>query len=209
MIGLGRLRTGVTHAQLDEHLKAEAAQWNEQHHRGSSFGKELYAVPLAEHLAGRLRLVVVVLMGAVFFVLLIACANVGSLQLVRAAGRMRELAVRAALGAGRARVARQLLVESAVLAVLGGAVGLWLGSVTLGLIARWGPTQQSLEGVHLDGRAIAFTALVATAAAIAFGTLPALRAFRVDLQSVTREVSRGVAGSAGASSCRSASHSCC
>jgi putative ABC transport system permease protein len=154
---------------------------------------------LAEHLAGRLRLVVVVLMGAVFFVLLIACANVGSLQLVRAAGRMRELAVRAALGAGRARVARQLLVESAVLAVLGGAVGLWLGSVTLGLIARWGPTQQSLEGVHLDGRAIAFTALVATAAAIAFGTLPALRAFRVDLQSVTREVSRGVAGSVGGS----------
>jgi putative ABC transport system permease protein len=200
MIALARLRPGVTHAQLASQLEVEAARWNEQYHRGSVVMKVLYAVPFAEYLAGRLRVVLLVLMGAVVFVLLIACANVGSLQLARTAARTREVALRAALGAGRGRISRQLLVESAVLAVLGGALGLWLGTFTLDLLARWDPASSRPSiPMRLDGTVLAFTALVSMVAAVAFGTLPALRATRVDLQRVLRDASRGASGSLGRS----------
>jgi putative ABC transport system permease protein len=192
MVALARLQPGVTHDQLADQLKAEAIRWNEQHHGG----KVLYGVSLADYLAGRLRLVLLVLMGAVVFVLLVTCANVGSLQLVRTAARAREVAVRAALGAGRGRLIRQLLVESAVLAVLGGAVGLWLGTVTLHVLTQWDAArQQALDRVRLDSMVLAFTALVSTLAAVMFGTIPALRVTRVELQGVLRDAARGAAGS--------------
>jgi putative ABC transport system permease protein len=192
MIGIGRLRAGLTHAQLAHQLAAEAARWNAQY-RGD---KVLRAVPFAEYLAGRLRPVVLVLMGAVVVVLLIACANVGSLQLVRAAARTREVAVRTALGAGRGRIVRQLLVESAVLAAAGGALGLWLGGLTLDWLARTDPSpQRAFDGLRLDGAVLAFTAFVSIAAALAFGILPALRTTRLELQRELRDGSRGMAGS--------------
>jgi putative ABC transport system permease protein len=185
-----RLRPGVNEAQLAQHLEAEVGRWNETY--PGAQGKVLHAVGFVEHLAGPLRLILLVLMGAVVFVLLIAALNVGSLQLVRAAGRSREIAVRSALGAGRGRLVRQLLLESTILGVLGGAVGLWLGVLALDAFSAWGPAQQMhLTGVRLDRTVLAFTATVSLAAAVAFGTLPALRATRVEPQDVLRGASRG------------------
>lgn len=191
MTTVARLRPGVTREQLAAHLTAEAGRWSEQYPSGGA-GKVLASTDFVEYLAGPLRTILIVLMGAVVFVLMIAAANVAGLQLVRAAGRSKEIAVRAAIGAGRARIARQLLVESTVLAALGGAVGLWIGTTALDLVERWEPAQQlHLSQVPLDAAVLAFTALAALAAAIAFGTIPALRASRTDPQEVLRESTRG------------------
>jgi putative ABC transport system permease protein len=192
MTTIGRMAPGITQNRLAEHLVAEQTRWNEEYHAGSQFGKVLSATGFIEYSAGPLRLILMVLMGAVVFVLLIAAANVGSLQLVRSAGRAREVAVRAALGAGRGRLVRQLLAESLVLGLIGGALGLWLGSMMLDLFARWAPAQQMhLDSVQLDPRVLAFTAAVSLLAVVVFGTLPALRATKVDPQTVLRESSRG------------------
>lgn len=192
MTTIARPLDGLSEQQVAAQLDAEAARWNEQHHAGSDIGKELGATPFLTYLSGPLRPVLLVLMAAVVFVLLIATANVASLQLVRATGRGREFAVRAAMGAGRLRVVRQLVVESLVLAIVGGAAGLWLGILALTLLERWEPAQQmGLSGIGLDGTVLAFTTAVALLAAIAFGTVPALRASRVDAQSALREGPRG------------------
>ncbi|HLT25698.1 MAG TPA: ABC transporter permease, partial [Zeimonas sp.] len=192
-----RTRADVGEAQLAAHLAAEARRWNDEHHGGSDV-KALGSTPLVEDLAGSLGTVLLVLLGAVGFVLLLAAANVASLQLVRAVARSKELAVRAALGAGRGRIARQLLAESVLLALLGGAAGLWLGSLALDLVARWQPAQQmNLTDVPLDGAVLAFTALAALLAALASGLVPALRAARVDPQAALREAGRGASAGRG------------
>jgi putative ABC transport system permease protein len=188
---VARLAPGVTEQQLAAHLQAEQNRWNEAYFASSEFGKELSAIGFIEYTAGALRLILLILMGAVVFVLLIAAANVGSLQLVRAAGRAREVAVRAALGAARGRLLQQLLTESLLLGLAGGLVGLWLGSLALDGFARWGPAQQMhLDAIQLDQRVLAFTALVSLLATVVFGTLPALRATKVDPHTVLRESSR-------------------
>ncbi|CAN5719544.1 ABC transporter permease [soil metagenome] len=192
MATVARLGPGVTEAQLASQLLAEQTRWNEEYFAGSQYGKVLSSTGFIEYTAGPLRLILLVLMGAVVLVLLIAAANVGSLQLVRSAGRVREVAVRAALGAGRGRLVRQLLAESLLLATLGGIAGLWLGTVALELFARWSPAQQMhLDTITLDSRVLAFTGLVSVVAAVLFGTLPALRATRVDPQIVLRDSTRG------------------
>src|SRR5690606_17408936 len=151
MTAVVRTRPGVGEAQLAAHLAAEARRWNDEYHGGGDV-KVLRSTPFVQDLAGPLRTVLLVLLGAVGFVLLLAAANVASLQLVRAVARSKELAVRAALGAGRGRLARQLLAESALLALLGGMAGLWLGSLALAVVARWQPAQQmNLTDVPLDG----------------------------------------------------------
>src|SRR5690606_38877747 len=186
-----RTRPGVGEGQLGAHLAAEARRWNDEHHGGGEV-KALSSTPFVEDLAGSLGTVLLVLLGAVGFVLLLAAANVASLQLVRAVARSKELAVRAALGAGRSRIVRQLLAESALLALLGGAAGLWLGSLALELAARWEPAQQmNLTDVPLDASVLGFTALAALLAAVASGLVPALRAARVDPQAALREAGRG------------------
>jgi putative ABC transport system permease protein len=191
MTTVARLWPGVTDPQLAAVLAAEVGRWNEEYHAGGQ-GKRLSSLAFVEHMAGPLRPILIVLMGAVLFVLLIAAANVGSLQLVRATGRAREIAVRSALGGGRPAIVRQLLLESLTLAALGGVAGLWLGTLALDLFARWEPARQMfLSETPLDATVLAFTALIALASAIAFGTIPALRATSVHPQQVLTDSARG------------------
>lgn len=187
---VARLRPGVTPERLEGWIRAEAENWGGE--------RNFTATPFLEILAGPLRTILLVLLGAVGFVLLIACANVASLQLVRATGRARELAVRTALGAGRDRIVRQLLVESALLALAGALLGLWLGSTALDLLARWaGHAQPALVGLELDATTLGFTALVTLLATALFGLAPALRTARVQPQSVLREADKGNSGGLG------------
>jgi predicted permease len=194
MTFVGRLAPGVKPEQLPAELRAEVARWDARLGPGSYAAESFRLVPvsLVEYIAGELRAILLVLMGAVSFVLLIACANVASLQLVRAIGRSKELAVRAALGAGRGTIARQLLVESLVLSVAGGLLGLLVGRALLTLVTRWGAAEHKvLESVRLDASVLGFTALIVIIAGLAFGTVPALRAARVNVHDPLKGAGRG------------------
>lgn len=160
--------------------------------------KTFVATPLRDTLVSRVRATLFVIMGAVALVLLIACANVANLILARASGRSRELAVRAALGAGRRHIVGQLLSESLVLALIAGAVGLLFARVgtdaLLGAGSRYLPLPR-LDDVHTDWRVLLFTAAVSVVTAIGFGLVPALQASRVDVsETLNQGGSRGTLG---------------
>ena len=149
-----------------------------------------------EHLIGETNKLLWLLLGAVTFVLLIACANVANLLLASGASRQKEMAIRTALGASRWRVMRQLFTESTILALSGGAVGL--------LIAYWGLTAITkllpgdfprLNEIQLDLRVLAFTFAASVLTGILFGLAPALQISRPDVQDAIRESGRGLAGS--------------
>ena len=179
--GFGRLRPGVTLAQAQAELEAAAAE-TARTHPETNRHMTARLFPLADDVLGPQRPRMVMLLGAVALVLLIACGNVGNLLLTRGTGRSRELAVRAALGAGRGRIVRQLLTESVVLGALGGALGLALAAgLVRVLVAVSPPDVPRLEGAGLDGTVLAFTALVTLGASLAFGLAPALRAARTGL----------------------------
>ena len=178
----GRLKPGVSLKQATTQLVQVAARI-EKAFPDNQAGRSVKVVPLRESIVGKTRLALLVLLGAVFLVLLIACANVANLLLARAAVRQREVAVRLALGAGRARLVRQFLVESLVLALAGAALGL--------LLAFWGMSalaplvQVALPisgGLHLDGRVFLFLLAVAGFSGIVFGLVPALQAARGDVR---------------------------
>jgi putative ABC transport system permease protein len=143
---------------------------------------------LHEHLVGNVRPLLLILLGAVGFVLLLACANVANLQLARAATREKEFAVRAAIGAGRGRLARRLLVESFALALLGGVAGLILGAGGVALLKHWGtPTIPSLTTVGLDPWVFAFIAAITAFAGIAIGLAPVFVASGLNLDETLKE----------------------
>jgi putative ABC transport system permease protein len=176
LFGFARLRDGVTLAQA----QAEAdtiAQRLARLYPVENRDRRYVLVPLHDFIVSDVRAALLLLFGAVGFVLLIAGVNVVNLLLARAADRQREMAIRASLGAGRGRLLRQLLVESVLLAAMGGLAGLLVGWWGLGLIVRLGQDQvPALETVRLDATVLAFTGAVSLLTGVLFGLAPGLRA---------------------------------
>jgi ABC-type antimicrobial peptide transport system permease subunit len=144
-----------------------------EYYRNES-GAGVTAVLLREKMVGSVRLPLLLMVGAVLFILLIACANVANLLLARAAARQKEIALRSALGARRGRIVRQLLTESLLLSIIGGGLGLLLAVLTLRLLLAGSPLDASqAQSVHLDLRALGFTMVVAVIAGVLFGLAPA------------------------------------
>ncbi|MBW3551992.1 MAG: ABC transporter permease [Gemmatimonadetes bacterium] len=155
----------------------------------------VFVEPLRDTVIGDVRPALLVLLGAVGFVLLIACANVANLLLARGSGRQRELAVRAALGASGGRLAREAMTESIVLAVLGGGIGVMLATWgTSALVAASPPDLPRIEDVRVDGTVVAFGALLALATGFLFGLVPAVQARRAAIGTALREGDRGNSG---------------
>jgi predicted permease len=194
MIVVGRLKPGVTFDQAKAGMRALARHLADVYPEANK-GQLITLAPLKQDIVGDVRPTLLVLQAAVGFVFLIACANIANLLLARAKGRTRELAIRTALGASRGRVVRQLLTESILLAMAGGALGV--------LLASWG-TQWALkvlpevlpraEEVRPDGRVLLVMAGASVLAGILFGLAPALRTSRPDLQETLKEGGRGSSG---------------
>ena len=187
---LARLKPGVTMQQAQSDIDVIAARHRQEKHRDRSF--TISVVPLTEQVVGSARTAVLVLFGAVALVLLIACTNVANLLLSRAAVRQREIAIRAALGAGRLRVIRQLLTESISISLLGGVAGVALSAMGLLVARKMHPGNiPRLEELGMDFRVLSFTLAIAILTGILFGLAPALRVSRVDLAANLKAGSKG------------------
>ncbi|HEX8117748.1 MAG TPA: ABC transporter permease, partial [Pyrinomonadaceae bacterium] len=190
---------GATVEQARAELEAVAARLAAEK-PATNAGWTVKVEPLHERVVGNVRQALWVLMGVVGFLLLISCANVANLQLARAAARRQEIAVRTALGAGRARIVRQFLTESVVLGVLGGGLGLVLAAWGVELLVALSPGNiPRLDEVGLDARVLGFTFGVSVLTGVVFGLLPALSASKADVSVSLKEGgSRGSTSGAGA-----------
>jgi putative ABC transport system permease protein len=194
---IARLRPGVTREAAQQDISAVARALASEYPKTNT-GRGAMVIGFSEDMVGSIRPALLLLLGAVGFVLLIACANVANIFLARASTRQRELAIRAALGAGRRRLMQQAMAEAVVLSVLGGGLGLlvasWAVDALLALHPRGIPRLQSIS---VDGRVLAFTLLVSVAVGLAFGLVPALAAARNDPAESFRGEGRGTAGRQG------------
>ncbi len=183
-----RLKPGATVAQAREEMHRITQAMTDEGLYPRQMQFDTVVLSLREEVVGTIRRSIWLLFGAVGFLLLIACANVANLLLARAEARQREIAVRSALGAGRARVARQLITESLVLAALSAVAGLLLAWGGVRLLAWWNPASiPRVAGASIDGRVLLFTAAVALFTTLVFSLAPAVRLLRSDLTDAMKE----------------------
>jgi putative ABC transport system permease protein len=192
---VARLRAGVTLEQANAGLQVLCKRLARAYPDTNSIVRRFFAEPLQDTYTQGARTGLIVLMSAVGFILLIACANIANLLLARATGRQREIAVRTALGAARARIVRQMLTESALLAAGGGLLGILLADWCFNLLKNLVPEDLSRTvSLSLDPRVLAFAAAISLASSLLFGMAPALQVSRIDLNGVLKEGGRGSSG---------------
>jgi putative ABC transport system permease protein len=191
---VGRMKPGVSAAQAEADFNVLAGRLADRF-PGTNQGWGIAVQPLHEEIAGRARTMLLALFGAVVFVLLIACVNVANLSMARGTAREREVAVRASLGAGRWRIARQLLTESLLLAIAGGVAGILLAQWAIDALLALNPEGlPRLQAVSLDLRILLFTLCITILTGLFFGLAPALQSGRVDLNEILKEGGRSSSG---------------
>ena len=189
---VARLRDGVSVNQARAAMTSITAQLIREFPKDYVQGDRAVIQPLREAWYGKVQSALWLLLAATGFVLLIACANVANLLLARAAQKNREVALRSALGATRSRIVRQLLTESTLLSVIGGAAGVLLAMWGTSLLAKWAPQQiPRLHDLHVDSGVLLFALAVSTSTGLLMGIVPALQACLADQREVLKQTGRG------------------
>src|SRR5436309_7605645 len=192
---VARVKPGVTPARAQAEMDVAGKQLEQQYPEDNA-GYGIYVNPLENHVAGNVRTPLLVLLGAVGFVLLIACVNVAGLFLARAETRSREMMVRSAMGASRGSLVRQLVMEAGALAVVAGAAGVVAAYGGVRALLRLAPADlPRLDEIRLDGAVLVFAICLTMLTALLFGLWPAWQLSRVSLQQALREGGRGMTGS--------------